>query len=112
MKVVTPRPGNATKSKTYNTVETVLKSNRKMIETKITVKTVVCDLLMEQRNMITIDGWSLDTGFIDMKCTIILIELMYIVLVPFDWTRALSPVCFLFVHNSMNFCVFDPFITR
>ena len=56
--------------------------------------------------MITIDGWSLDTGFIDMKCTIILIELMYIVLVPFDWTRALSPVCFLFVHNSMNhFCI-------
>jgi hypothetical protein len=112
LKVVKPRPGNATKSKTYNTVETVLKSNRKMIETKITVKTVLCDLLMEQRNMITIDGWSLDTGFIDMKCTIILIELMYIVLVPFDWTRTLSPVCFLFVYNSMNFCVFDPFITR
>jgi len=36
----------------------------------------------------------------------ILIKLMYIVLVPFDWTRALSPVCFLFVHNSMNlFCI-------
>jgi hypothetical protein len=35
-----------------------------------------------------------------------------IVLVPFDWTRILSPVCFLFVHSSMNFCVFDPFITR
>ena len=35
---------------------------------------------------------------------------MYIILVPFNWTRALSPVCFLFVHNSMNFCVFDPFI--
>ena len=33
---------------------------------------------------------------------IILIELMYIVLVPFDWTRALSPICFLFVHNSMT----------
>jgi hypothetical protein len=47
--------------------------SRKMIETKITVKTVLCDLLMEQRNMITIDGCSLDTGFIDMKCTIILI---------------------------------------
>jgi hypothetical protein len=43
---------------------------------------------------------------------IIIIELMYIVLVPFDWTRALSPFCFLFVHNSMNFCVFDLFITR
>ena len=27
---------------------------------------------------------------------------MYIVLVPFDWTRALSPVCFLFVHNSIE----------
>jgi hypothetical protein len=33
---------------------------------------------------------------------IILIELMYIVFVSFDWTRALSPVCFGFVHNSMN----------
>jgi hypothetical protein len=44
---------------------------------------------------------------------IILIELMYIVFVPFDWTRALSPVCFGFVHNStIFFCVFDPFITR
>jgi len=39
---------------------------------------------------------------------IILIELMYIVFVPFDWTRALSPVCFLSVHNSMNFfCITD-----
>jgi len=37
---------------------------------------------------------------------IILIELMYIVFVPFDWTRALSPVCFGFVHNSMNFFAF------
>ena len=43
---------------------------------------------------------------------IILIELMYIVFVNFDWTRALSPVCFWFVHNSMNFCVFDPFLSR
>ena len=43
---------------------------------------------------------------------IILIELMYMVFVNFDWTRALSPVCFWFVHSSMNFCVFDPFITR
>ena len=42
---------------------------------------------------------------------IILIELMYIVFVPFDWTRALSLVCYWFVRNSMNFCVFDPFIT-
>ena len=36
---------------------------------------------------------------------IILIELMYIVFVPFDWTRTLAPVCFWSVHNSMNFCV-------
>ena len=43
---------------------------------------------------------------------IIVIELMYIVLVPFVWTRALSPVCFFFGHNSMNICVFDLFITR
>jgi hypothetical protein len=28
---------------------------------------------------------------------------MYIVFVPFDWTSTLSPVCFWFVHNSMNF---------
>jgi len=27
--------------------------------------------------------------------------------VSFDWTRALSPVCFLFIHNSMNFYVPD-----
>ena len=32
---------------------------------------------------------------------IILIELMYIVFVPFDWRRALSPVRFLFVYNSI-----------
>ena len=43
---------------------------------------------------------------------IILIELMYMVFVNFDWTRALSPVCFWFVHSPMNFCVFDPFINR
>jgi hypothetical protein len=31
---------------------------------------------------------------------------IYIVLVPFDWTRALSPVRFWSVHNSMNlFCI-------
>ena len=42
---------------------------------------------------------------------IILVELMYIVFVPFDWTRALSRVCFWFVHNFMNFYVFDSFIT-
>ena len=24
---------------------------------------------------------------------------------PFDWTRALSPVCLLSFHNSMNFCM-------
>ena len=29
------------------------------------------------------------------------------IFVPFDWTRALSPVC-----NSMNFCIFDLFITQ
>ena len=52
-----------------------------------------------------------NTKYLSVKnITIILIELMYIVLVPFNWTRALSPVCFLFVHSSMNFCVFDPFI--
>ena len=28
---------------------------------------------------------------------------MYIVFVPFDWTRALSPICFWSIHNSMNF---------
>jgi uncharacterized membrane protein len=28
---------------------------------------------------------------------------MYIIFVPFDWTRALSLVCFWFVHISMNF---------
>jgi hypothetical protein len=37
---------------------------------------------------------------------IILIELMYMVLVPFDWTRALSSVCFGFIHNSTNFFAF------
>jgi len=31
---------------------------------------------------------------------------MYIVFVPFDWTRVVSPVCFEFVHNSMNFFAF------
>ena len=36
---------------------------------------------------------------------IILIELIYIIFVPFDWTRALSPVCFWSIHNSMNFCM-------
>jgi nuclear pore complex protein Nup37 len=36
---------------------------------------------------------------------------MFIVLMPFDWTRALSPDCFWFVHNSMNFCVFDPLVS-
>ena len=54
----------------------------------------------------------LNTKYLSVKnITIILIELMYmyIVLVPFNWTRALSPVCFLFVHSSINFCVFDPF---
>ena len=30
---------------------------------------------------------------------------MHVVFVPFDWTRALSPVCFWSVHNSMNFCM-------
>jgi len=29
----------------------------------------------------------------------------YIVFVPLDWTRTLSPVCFWSVHNSMNFCM-------
>ena len=48
----------------------------------------------------------------DWYCSIILAELMYIVFVSFDWTRALSRVCFWFVHTSMNFFVFDPFITR
>jgi len=38
-------------------------------------------------------------------CLMILIELMYTVFIPFDWTRALSPVWTLSVHNSMNFCV-------
>jgi len=37
---------------------------------------------------------------------IILIELMYIVFVPFDWTRALLSVCFRFAHHSMNFFAF------
>jgi hypothetical protein len=57
------------------------------------------------------DHFQNQNQFVDTG-NIILIELMYIVLVPFDWTRALSPVCFLFVHNSMNFCVFYLFITR
>ena len=35
-----------------------------------------------------------------MYILIILIQLMYIVFVPFGWIRALSPVCFWFVHNS------------
>ena len=30
---------------------------------------------------------------------------MYIVFMPFDWTRALSPVCLLSFHNLMNFCM-------
>jgi hypothetical protein len=38
---------------------------------------------------------------------LIVIALMYIVFVPFDWTRALSPVCFWFVHNSMNFSIYQ-----
>ena len=39
---------------------------------------------------------------------IILIELKYIVSVPFNWTRTLSPIFFLFVHNSMNFSICKP----
>ena len=31
------------------------------------------------------------------------IELMYIVFVPFDWIRSLYPNCFCSVHNSINF---------
>ena len=41
----------------------------------------------------------------DLHTLIILIELMYIDFVRFDWTRALSPVCFGFVYNSMNFFI-------
>jgi hypothetical protein len=41
-------------------------------------------------------GWNILFCIIKNKqyMTIILIELMNIVLVPFDWTRAPSPVCF------------------
>ena len=52
---------------------------------------------------------------------IILIELKYIVSLPFDWTlnktfwfdliliwRTLSPIFFSFVHNSMNFSICKP----
>ena len=49
---------------------------------------------------------------ITVHALIIIVELMYIVFVPFDWKRTLSRVCVWFVHNSMNFFVFDPFITR
>jgi hypothetical protein len=44
--------------------------------------------------------------WLDGHGRIVLIELMYIVVMPFDWTIALSPVWFWFVHNSMNlFCI-------
>jgi len=35
-----------------------------------TVKFVLSDLLMEQWNMVKKDRWSLNTGLIDIKCTV------------------------------------------
>jgi len=35
-----------------------------------TVKPVLCDLQREQRDRVTKDRWSLNTGLIDMKYTV------------------------------------------